>query len=73
MKIARQKIWDNLSHKYCSNCKNTVEFENNGRVGPGVFYIKCPKCEMSFLINYLEDGQDLLEVEDCLSFPNWKD
>jgi hypothetical protein len=68
MFVKRSVTWDTFDRNWCPTCAETTEMEPIRTGLPGIATQKCPICKHQYQANFLEDGEDLLEVPDELKF-----
>jgi len=63
MKVKRGVLYDgHLLRGWCTECGRQTNVAHSDHFAPGIWYVKCPECKQAYLINILEDMEDLLEV-----------
>jgi len=68
MLVKRSITWDAFDRNWCPVCVKKVEMKHIQTNLPGIAAQQCPECKSHYQANYLEDGEDLLEVADELKF-----
>ena len=69
MKIKRYVTWELVKRGWCPACgKDTQAFVERSGL-PGIPSQHCPVCGSYFVINYLEDAEDIITCTDTFTFP----
>jgi len=68
MFVKRSVTWEAFARDWCPACVKKVVMKHIQTHLPGIAAQQCPECKSHYQTNYLEDGEDLLEVADNLIF-----
>lgn len=69
MKVKRSDTLKSFEMNWCPICAKVVDMEPRITGLPGIASKRCPECDSHWQANYLEDPNDLLEVDDNFIFP----
>jgi hypothetical protein len=62
--IKRKQIFDMYDANWCPQCGKVIKMEKTHTESIAV--CKCTECNGSIQVNFLEDGEDIMEVPDFL-------
>ena len=72
MLISRSLTWDMYYDGWCPKCGCVTEKKRIHTGMPGIACRQCTKCQGYSQVNFLEDGNDLLECPDDFILPKGK-
>jgi len=68
MFVKRSVTWEAFDRDWCPTCVKKVVMKHIQTNLPGIAAQQCPECKTGYQANYLEDGEDLLDVPEHLKF-----
>lgn len=72
MKLKRSEALHMFENDYCYACNQVSTFEKINTGLPGIIAKRCKSCDVGLQANYLEDGNDMIEMLDDFDNENYQ-